>query len=86
MKKIYATCLPAVSHNYMLIISKFLFNIITFTNILYQSELQLKPNHVPFRLTCQWDELLEKYTTAEKEDIERGTSIVNQKVFMKVIY
>ena len=58
------------------------YNIFTFANVLYQSELQLKPNHVPFRLTCQWDELLEKYTTAEKEDIERGTSIVNQNLFI----
>ena len=26
-------------------------------------ELQLKPNHVPFKLVCYWEELLEKYTT-----------------------
>ena len=36
------------------------------------AELQLKPHHVPFKLTCQWDELLQKYTMADEDDIERG--------------
>lgn len=36
------------------------------------TELQLKPNHVPFKLACYWEELLEKYTTTEEDDRERG--------------
>ena len=37
------------------------------------AELQLKPNHVPFKLACYWEELLHKHVKADDEDIERGT-------------
>lgn len=40
-------------------------------------ELQLKPNHVPFKLVCYWEELLEKYTAAPEEHLERGYIIMN---------
>ncbi len=36
------------------------------------TEVQLKPDHVPFKLVCYWEELLEKYTDAEEVDRERG--------------
>lgn len=39
-------------------------------------ELQLKPNHIPFKLACYWEELLEKYTSAPEEDIERDEPIL----------
>lgn len=39
-------------------------------------ELQLKPNHVPFKLACYWEELLEKYTTTEEDDRERDEPIL----------
>ena len=39
-------------------------------------ELQLKPHHVPFKLACYWEELLEKYTTASEEDQERDEPVI----------
>jgi len=39
-------------------------------------ELQLKPGHVPFKLACYWEELLEKYTTASEEDQERDEPVI----------
>ncbi|CAH1792219.1 unnamed protein product [Owenia fusiformis] len=39
-------------------------------------ELQLKPHHVPFRLTQHWDELLQKYTTSSEEEIERDEPVL----------
>ena len=38
-------------------------------------ELQLKPNHVPFKLAAFWEELLEKYTVTSPEDMERGQCV-----------
>jgi hypothetical protein len=35
-------------------------------------ELQLKPTHVPFKLVCYWEELLEKYCTASEFERQRG--------------
>ena len=40
-------------------------------------ELQLKPNHVPFKLAAFWEELLEKYTVTSPEDMERGMYFVS---------
>jgi len=39
-------------------------------------ELQLKPNHVPFKLVCYWEELLEKYTTVDEDDRERDEPVI----------
>jgi len=39
-------------------------------------ELQLKPNHVPFKLVCYWEELLEKYTTVDQDDRERDEPVI----------
>lgn len=35
-------------------------------------ELQLKPTHIPFKLVCYWEELLEKYSAASEYDRQRG--------------
>lgn len=39
-------------------------------------ELQLKPSHVPFKLVCYWEELLEKYTAAPEEHLERDEPVI----------
>lgn len=39
-------------------------------------ELQLKPTHVPFKLVCYWEELLEKYTAAPEEHLERDEPVI----------
>ena len=36
------------------------------------TELQLKPTHIPFKLVCYWEELLEKYTSASQIERQRG--------------
>jgi len=40
-------------------------------------ELQLKPTHIPFKLVCYWEELLEKYSTASEYDRQRGLLLAN---------
>ena len=44
--------------------------------LLCTAELQLKPTHVPFKLACYWEELLEKYTNADAQDIERDEPVL----------
>ncbi|XP_064621374.1 putative FERM domain-containing protein FRMD8P1 isoform X2 [Lineus longissimus] len=39
-------------------------------------EIQLKPHHCPFKITCQWDELLMKFTNATEEQVERDEPIL----------
>ncbi|XP_074650147.1 putative FERM domain-containing protein FRMD8P1 isoform X2 [Tubulanus polymorphus] len=39
-------------------------------------ELQLKPHHSPFHVTIQWDELLQKYSTADDDEIERDEPVL----------
>ncbi len=43
---------------------------------MHLAELQLKPTHVPFKLACYWDELLEKYTDADAQDVERDEPVL----------
>lgn len=46
-------------------------------------ELQLKPNHVPFKLVCYWEEMLEKYTTVDEDDRERDEPVL---VFQRNVF
>lgn len=39
-------------------------------------ELQLKPTHIPFKLVCYWEELLEKYSMASEYDRQRDEPII----------
>ena len=45
-------------------------NLNNFSNLFI--ELQLKPNQVPFKLVCMWDDLLKKYTSLSAYEIDRG--------------
>ena len=36
----------------------------------------MKPDHVPFKLVCYWEELLEKYTDAPEDDRERDEPVL----------
>ncbi|ESN98897.1 hypothetical protein HELRODRAFT_162363 [Helobdella robusta] len=46
-------------------------------------ELQLKPNHVPFKLVCFWEELLEKYVHCSEEARQRDEPII---MFRRNVY
>lgn len=39
-------------------------------------ELQLKPSHVPFKLVCYWEELLEKYVHCNEETRQRDEAVI----------
>jgi hypothetical protein len=39
-------------------------------------ELQLKPTHVPFKLVCYWEELLEKYSSAPELDRQQDEPVI----------
>lgn len=49
-------------------------------------ELQLKPDHIPFKLVCYWEEFLEKYTIAEEFVRQRDEPILvfRRNVFAKI--
>jgi hypothetical protein len=39
-------------------------------------ELQLKPTHIPFKLVCYWEELLEKYSSASAFNRQRDEPVI----------
>lgn len=56
--------------------NKVLSYFLLFFSVYFFAELQLKPTHIPFKLVCYWEELLQKYSSASEYERQRGMTRV----------